>query len=109
MDVTTSTLSINQPLVIEHNSKLLIEYYIKHQHRYYKNILDANFTPAQNKDTRFIPPPIIIPHIQISIIECNPKTNIITDKNTIQTQNKLTHIYEDARRHLITMPTTRLK
>ena len=37
-----------------------------------------------------------------------PKKNIITKKNTIQTQNKLTHIYEDTGRYLTTIPTTKL-
>ena len=53
----------NQPSVIKYNIKLLIEYYIKHQHRYYKNILDTHFTRAQPEDTRFIPTSLIIPHI----------------------------------------------
>ena len=100
---------LNQLPVIEHNIKLLKEYYTKHQHRYYKNIVNTHFTPAQTRDTRFIPPPTIIPHTQISIIECNPEKDITTIKNTIQTQNELTHIYEDTGKHLITIPTTRLK
>ncbi len=48
-------------------------------------------------------------HTQISVIECNPEKDITTVKNTIQTQNEVTHIYEDTGRHLITIPTTRLK
>ena len=100
---------LNQPLVIEHNIKLLKEYYTRHQHNYYKNIVHTHLTPTQNEDPRFIPPPTIIPHTQISVTECNPEKDIATVENTIHTQNELTHIYEDTGRHLITIPTTRLK
>ena len=99
----------NLPLVIKHNITLLQDYYTKHRHSYYKNILDAYFTPIQNRDTRFIPPPEIIPHTQITITECNPENDIITTKNTIQTQNEVTHLFEDTGRYLTTIPTTRLK
>ena len=99
----------NQPLVTKHNTTLLQEYYTKHQHSYYKNILETYFTTVQNRDTRFIPSSEIIPHTQISITECNPENDIITSKNTIQTQNEVTHLFEDTGRYLTTISTTRLK
>ena len=101
--------SYNQPLVIKHNITQLQGYYTKHQHNYYKTILDINFTPIQNIDTRFIPPPEIIPHTQINIIECNPEKDIITTKNTIQTHNEVSHLFENTGRYLTTISTTRLK
>ena len=100
---------LNQPLVIEHNLKLLNEYYTKYQHDYYKNIVNTHFTPAQLRDTRFIPPSTKLPHTQISIIECNPEEDIATTQNTIQTQNELTHLYDDTCKYLITIPTPRLE
>jgi len=63
----------NLPLVIKHNTNLLTIYYTKYQHKYYKNILNAYFTPTQNRDTRFIPPSLTIPHTHINITECNPE------------------------------------
>jgi hypothetical protein len=100
---------LNQPTVIEHNIKILKEYYTRQQHKHYKNIVDANFTQEQTRDTRFIPPPTKIPYIQISKIECIPQRDINTVTNTIQTQNEITHIYDDTGKYLITIPTTRLK
>ena len=58
---------LNQPQVIEHNTKLLKEYYTKHQHRYYNNIVNTHLAPTKIKDPRFIPPPTILPHTQIII------------------------------------------
>lgn len=81
----------------------------KHQHKHFKNILNAYFTPTQIKDTRFIPPPTLIPLTHISITKCNLGKDIITKKATIQTQHALTHIYDDTDRHLITIVTTRLQ
>ena len=72
-------------------------------------MINNHFTPEQTRDTRFIPPPTKIPHTQISIIECNPKNDIVTTKNNIQTLGEITHIYEDTGKFLITIPTTRLK
>ena len=62
---------LNQPLVIEHNIKLLKEYYTKHQHNYYKDIVNTHLTPIHNKYSRYITPPTILPQTQISITECN--------------------------------------
>ena len=100
---------LHQPPVIEHNTSLLKEYYTKHQHNHYNKIIHTYATPIQAKDPKYIPPPTLLPYTQISIIECNPEKDITTIKNTIQTQNEITHIYEDTGRHLITIPTTRLK
>ena len=97
---------LNQLAIIEYNIKLLKEYYTKYQHSYYNNIVHIHLIHAQTKDTRFIPLLTIMPHIQISVIECNIKKNITIMTNIIQTENELTHIYEDTEKHLITIPTT---
>ena len=100
---------LNLPHVIEHNTSLLVNYYSNKQNTFYKNIIDANFTLEQNRDTRYIPPPLIIPLVHISIDECNPKKDIKVDTCTIQIQNDTTHIYEETWKHLITIPIDRLK
>jgi hypothetical protein len=100
---------LNQPLVIVHNTKILKEYYIRQQHTYYKNMANSHFTPEQTRDTRFIPPPTKIPHTQNLNNRMQPTKDIATTKNTIQTQDELTHIYDDTGKYLITIPTTRLK
>ena len=109
MAITKWIISAKPPQVIEHNIRLLKEYYTNHQHTYYKNLIHIHFTPTQTKDTRFIPSPTILSHIQISITECNPERDINVLTNTIQTQNELAHIYDDTGRYLTTIPTTRLK
>ena len=74
-----------------------------------KNIINANFTLEQNRDTRHIPPPLIIPLAHISISECNHEKDIKIDTCTIQIQNDTAYIYEETRKHLITIPIDRLK
>lgn len=76
---------LNQPPVIECNIKLLKEYYIRHQHNYYNNIVHTHLAPIQTKDPRFIPPSTIMPHIQISVIEYDLEKDIATVENTIHT------------------------
>ena len=100
---------LNLPHVIKHNTSLLINYYSNKQHTFYKNIIDANFTLEQNRDTRYIPPPLIIPLAHISINECNPEKDIKVDTCTIQIQNDIAHIYEETWKHFITIPIDRLK
>ena len=95
--------------VIKHNTSLLINYYSNKQHTFYKNIINANFTLEQNRDTRHIPPPLIIPLAHISINECNLENDIKIDKYTIQIQNDTAHIYKEIGKHLITIPIDRLK
>ena len=73
---------LNQPQVIEHNTKLLKEYYTKHQHMYYNNIVNTHLAPTQTKDSRFIPPPTLLPHTHIIISECNPEKDIATEIDT---------------------------
>ena len=85
MDGTTGTIPNKPTPIIEHNIKLLKEYYTRYQHNHYKNIVNIHFNLVQNRDTRFIPPPTRMTLIQISTIECNPKNDIITVENTIQT------------------------
>ena len=101
--------SLNLPNVIKNNTSLLINYYFKKQHTFYRNIINANFTLEQNRDTRYIPPPLIIPLAHISINECNSEKDIKVDTCTIQIQNDVAHIYEEIGKHLITIPIDRLK
>ena len=97
------------PNVIKHNTSLLVNYYSKKQYTFYRNIINANFTLEQNRDTRYIPPSLIIPLAHILINECNPKKDIKVDTCTIQIQNDAAHIYEETEKYLITIPTDRLK
>ena len=99
---------LNLPNVIRHNIALLTNYYTKKKYTYYKELINAHFIPNQNRDTRYIPTPLIIPLSHISTNECNPKNDIRTNTYTIQTQNDVTHIYEETGRHLITIPNDRL-
>ena len=101
--------SRNLPHVIKHNTSILVNYYSNKQCTFYRNILNANFTQEQNRDTRYIPPPLIIPLAHISINECNLEKDIKVDTCTIQIQNDIAHIYEETRIHLITIPIDRLK
>ena len=67
-----------------HKTSLLINYYTKKQHAFYKNIINANFTLDQNRDTKYIPLPLIISLAYILTNECNPKNDIKIDTYTIQ-------------------------
>ena len=99
---------LNLPHVIKHNTSLLVNYYSNKQHTFYKNIINANFTLVQNRDTRYIPSPLIIPLAQISINECNLEKDIKVDTCTIQIQNDIAHIYKETGKHLITIVIDRL-
>ena len=101
--------SLKLPHVIKHNTSLLVNYYSKKQHTFYKNIINANFTLEQNKNTKYIPPPLIIPFAHILINECNLEKDIKVDTCTIQIQNDTAHIHKETRKHLITIPIDRLK
>ena len=98
---------LNLPHVIEHNTSLLVNYYSNKQHIFYRNTINANFTSEQNRDTRYIPPPLVISLAHISINECNPEKDIKIDK--CATQNDSANIYEEIGKHLITISIERLK
>ena len=100
---------LNLSHVIKHNTSLLVNYYSKKQHTFYKNIINANFTLEQNRDTRHIPLPLIIPLAHILINECNPEKDIKINTCIIQIQNDTAHIYEETGKYLITIPIDRLK
>ena len=95
----------NHPTVITHHTALLTEYYKTLQHKHCREILNTHFTPEQNRGTRFIPLPTTIPLTQIFITECNPEKNVLTDKDTIQIQNEITHISENTGKHLTSIST----
>ena len=100
---------LNTPNVIEHNTSLLVNYYTKKQHIFYTNIINANFSLAQNRDTGYIPLQLTIPLAHISTNECNPKRDIKVDIHTIQIVNEVAHIYEETGKYLISIPMDRLK
>jgi hypothetical protein len=100
---------LNMPTVINHNLKLLKQYYTEYKNKKYHIIIQTHTTIGQNKDTRYIPPPPITPYIKTSIIECNADRDIDTNKCTIVTQNDITHIYNDTGKYITTIPTTRIK
>jgi hypothetical protein len=87
----------------------LIQYYKRKQNTYYTNLLNAHFITKQPKDPKHIPPPISLPLISISTNECNPDNDIDNHTPTIQLQHDCAHIYEQHGKHLITIPTDRLK
>ena len=58
---------LNLPHVIEYNISLLVNYYSNKQHTLYKDIINANFTLEQNRNTRYIPQPLNIPLAHILI------------------------------------------
>ena len=68
----------NLPTVMHHNLNLLTTYYTDYQNRHYQNIINIHFTPERNRDTRYIPPPTIIPCVKTSTTECNPERDINT-------------------------------
>ena len=43
------------------------------------------------------------------MLECNPEKDIITNRDTIQTQNEITHIYDNTDKYLTTISTIKLK
>ena len=100
---------LNLPNVIEHNTSLQVNYYSRKQHTFYRIIIKANFTLKKNRDTRYMPLPLIIPLTHISINECNPEKDIKVDTCTIQIQNDTAHIYKEIGKHLITILIDRLK
>ena len=100
---------LNLPNVVEYNTSLLVNYYTKKQHTFYTNIINANFSLAQNRDTRYILLQLIIPLAHISTNEYNPERDIKVDTYTIQIENDVAHIYEETGKYLITIPIDRLK
>ena len=99
----------NNQNTINHNILLLTQYYTHKQNQYFTNILQSNFNEEQTRDSRYIPPPQIIPLCHISINECNPDNDIACTQNIIQSQRGVSHIYNNDGRHLTTIPEVRLQ
>jgi hypothetical protein len=99
----------HNPVILSHSLTILTQYYKTKKHQFFSNILKVYFSPLQIKDTRYIPPPLNLPLINISIHECNPKKDILTNIPLIQVQHNLAHIYNDTGTYLATIPLTRLK
>ena len=85
--------SLNISIVVIHNTSLLVNYYNKKQHTYYINIINENFTMEQNRDTRYIYPPLIASLADIFTNECNCKIDIRVNTHSIQTHNEVAYIY----------------
>ena len=96
------------PRVIQHNTNIILTYFTRKQHTLYENIIRENDFFTQNKDPRYISPPLNIPLVQISTHKCNPKKDINTNTNKIQVQCDNAHIYDKTGKHLITIPYNRL-
>ena len=69
----------------------------------------TNKLQSWTNETRYIPPLQIILLCHIHINECNPKNDIAYTQNTIQTQHRVSHMYDNTGHHLITIPEQRLK
>ena len=93
----------NQP-TITHNILLLTHYYIHKQNQYFTNILQVHFNADQLRDTRYIPPPQVIPLCHIHINDCNLDNDIECNQNTIDSQHGVSHIYDSDGRHIIAIP-----
>ena len=99
----------NNQNTINHNILLLMQYYTHKQNQHFTNILQSNFNEEQTRDSRYIPPPQVIPLCHIIIHECMPNNDIACIQNTIQSQHSVSHIYDNDGRHLITNPKQRLQ
>jgi hypothetical protein len=87
----------------------IIAYFTKKQHRIYVKTINQNYLNRQTRDTRHINPPLTIPLVNISIHECNPVKDIITNKHTIKVQDNKAQIYDEQGAHIITIPYSRLE
>ena len=94
---------------VNHNILLLTQYYTRKQHQHFTAILQSNFNQEKIRDTQCTPSLRIIPLCHIHTNKCNPENDISYTQNTIQTQHKVSHIYNNIGRHLITIPEQRLK
>ena len=96
-------------ILLDHNLLLIT------QHR--QKILEQKTTQqyadhlnhSQSKDKRFIHPPLKITNLTTSIQECNPDKDIITNKPTIQIQDKMSNIYDQKGNYITSLKTERLQ
>ena len=99
-------------LFSNHNSTYFLTHIVLSNPTYFLTCIQpyyTNFTLEKNRDSRYIPPPLIIPLTHILINECNPEKDIKVDTYSIQTQNDVAHIYKEIRKYLITILIDRLK
>ena len=68
---------------------------------YYRNIINENYTLEQNRDTRYIPLPLIVSLVHISTNKFSPQNDIRVITYTIQIQNDVALIYKEIGKHLI--------
>ena len=74
------------PNTIKHNITCLKKYYLKRKNETQQQIFHNHHPQEQRQDPRFISPPTHIPLTNISITECNPSKDIITQTQPIQIQ-----------------------
>jgi hypothetical protein len=106
---TDKVFPYNKPGITEHNLKLLKQFYLTQQHKYYNDTIEKNFHQIQNKDTRYIHEPLQLPLVQIHLNECNPDADINTTEPTIQIIHNKALIFTNNGNHLITIPKDRLE
>jgi hypothetical protein len=99
----------NKPNITEHNLRLLKQFYITQQHKYYHDTIEKNFDQIQSKDTRYIHEPLQLPLVQIHLNECNPNTDTNTTEPTIQIIHDKALIFSNNINHLITVPKVRVE
>jgi hypothetical protein len=92
-----------------HNYQILLQYYHTRQTKHYSELIIKQFNSLQQKDNRFITPPLHLPLVHVSITECNPEYDIITTRHTIQVLHNSAYLYDHDGRHLYTITLTRLK
>jgi hypothetical protein len=107
--LTDKVFPYNKPNITEHNLRLLKQFYLTQQHKYYHDIIEKNFHQKQSKDTRYIHEPLQLPLVQIHLNECNPDTDINTIEPTIQIIHDKALIFTNNGNHLITIPKDRLE
>ena len=108
VDATDKVFPHKKPNIIEHNLRLLKQFYLT-QHKYYHATIEKNFHQIQSKDIRYIHEPLQLPLVQIHLNECNPDIDINTTKPTIQIIHDKSHIFTNNGNHLITISNDRLE
>jgi hypothetical protein len=68
-----------------------------------------HLTYAQTKDKKLIHPPLKITNLKITIQDCNPYKDILTNKPIIQTHASKANVYDQNGNHIATLTTERLQ
>jgi hypothetical protein len=106
---TNKVLPHNKPNITKHNLRLLKQFYLTQQHKYYHDVIEKNFYQKQSKNTRYIHEPLQLSLVQIHLNECNPDKDISIAEPTIQIIQDKAHIFTNKGNQLITIPQKRLE